>query len=224
MESSTSRLSLLDSVTGIRTYRSVDEILSANEAWAHQHLLLKAWKELQLTSVCSINGLPTVYVRNNSQALTPQDIAELHRKFWNQGLATVFLLLDPNRIRVFSAMVAPIDPLKATEADIAESLLVEAIDDATQAAQDDLVLKIATGQYYTSKSDWFDPDQAIDSYLLRNLEAVRDELIRDNANGRLAAVTAHAFLGRILFVCYLCHRGIINLSTYFPNTNWRVVC
>lgn len=30
----------------------------------------------------------------------------------------------------------------------------------------------------------------------------------------LKATTAHAFLGRILFTCYLCHRGIISLGNY----------
>ncbi|MCW1970896.1 MAG: N-6 DNA methylase [Anaerolineae bacterium] len=218
MKSGMNPLPLTESVAGTRIYQSADEIITAKDALAYQHLLLKAWRELQLTAVLSINGIPTVYVRDDIEPVEPQIIAELHRKFWNQGLATIFLLRDTNRIRVFSAMKTPIDPKTATEKNIENDLLVEAINNSTQAIQETLILKIATGQYYASKPEWFVTNQGIDSYLLRNLEAVRNELV-DGKDG-LSITIAHAFLGRILFVCYLCHRGIINLATYFPDKDY----
>ncbi len=218
MKSGMNPLPLTESVAGTRIYQSAGEIIAAQDALAYQHLLLKAWHELQLTAILSINGIPTVYVRDDIKPVEPQTIAELHRKFWNQGLATIFLLRDTNRIRVFSAMKIPINPKTATEEDIENNLLVEAINHSTQAIQETLILKIATGQYYASKPEWFITNQGIDSYLLRNLEAVRNELVAGKDS--LSISIAHAFLGRILFVCYLCHRGIINLSTYFPDKDY----
>ncbi|HCO94556.1 MAG TPA: hypothetical protein DIU00_11500, partial [Phycisphaerales bacterium] len=55
-------------------------------------------------------------------------------------------------------------------------------------------------------------------YLINNLGAIRDELTKGNTG--LDPSVAHAFLGRVLFTCYLCDRGIIDLQDYFPNRDW----
>jgi hypothetical protein len=50
------------------------------------------------------------------------------------------------------------------------------------------------------------------------LSAVRDELTLGRE--KLDVPTAHAFLGRLLFTCYLIDRGIIELKNYFPGKSW----
>jgi hypothetical protein len=203
---------------GYGYYRSRAEIIANESIFAYQHAMLRAWEDLGLSAVLTLDGIPTVYVRDEKRPLASAETAEIHRQFWNQGVATVLLLRDPERVRVFSAMVAPIQPSAVTDAEIA-ARVVEAVDLATQASwQERFYLQLATGQYYSGDhAAKFNPAETVDSYLIDNLQAVRDELVQLG----LEPAMAHAFLGRILFTCYLCDRGIIDLGTYFPHRGWQ---
>ena len=208
---------LPDPPQGFCYYQAVEEILRAPELFAYQHMLLRAWGEMGLSGVLTLNGIPTVYVRDVPKRLTPSEAAEAHCQFWNQGVATVMLLRDPQQVRVFSSMTAPTDPNTAAEADI-DRRLVESLDLATQASwAARFYVQLGTGHYYAADREAkFKPEQAVDAYLLRNLAAVRDELVKQGLEPRLA----HAFLGRMLFTCYLCDRGLIKLSDYFEGRSW----
>jgi len=176
---------------------------------------------MKLNAVLTLDGIPTVYVRDEKRPLDPAEAAEVHRQFWNQGVATVLLLRDPGNVRVFSSMTKPVEPSAASKGDI-EDRLVEAIKLATQASwAEKFYLRLATGQYYSTEKnkDKFDPQQGVDAYLIENLAAVRDRLTKGSA--ALEPSMAHAFLGRVLFTCYLCDRGIIKLPDYFHDRPWK---
>lgn len=211
-------LPLPDPPKGFRYYHSLEEILRTRELFAYQHMLLRAWDDMHLSGVLTLNGVPTVYVREEQQPVTPQLAAEAHRQFWNQGVATVLLVRDPQKVRVFSSMMRPANPETATEADM-DQRLVETLDIATQASwAHRFYVQIGTGHYYSSEHEpKFDPEQTVDSYLLKNLAAVRDTLVTLGLQPRVA----HAFIGRLLFTCYLCDRGIIELSNYFKDRSWH---
>jgi hypothetical protein len=204
---------------GFHYYRLKREIVRDSTLLPYQHLLLRAWKEMKLTGVLTLNGIPTVYERDEKRPLDPTQAAEVHRQFWNQGVATVLLLRDPEKVCVFSSMTKPIEPSTAKKADI-DDRLVETVNLATQATwAERFYLRLATGQYYSGVNETkFDPQQSVDAYLIDNLGAVRDELTEGKEG--LDPSVAHAFLGRVLFTCYLCDRGIIDLKDYFPNRNW----
>jgi len=186
----------------------------------YQHLLLRAWKEMELTAVLTLNGIPTVYVRNEKRPPGPTQVATVHRQFWNQGVATVLLLRDPEKVCVLSSMTKPVNPSAANKGDI-DDRLVETINLATQASwAEKFYLRLATGQYYSGDNEAkFDPQQGVDAYLIDNLAAVRDRLTQGDA--ALKPSMAHAFLGRVLFTCYLCDRGIIKLPDYFHDRPWK---
>ena len=208
---------------GFRFYRSATEITQAKELLAYQHVLLRAWhkNEMGLSAVLTLNGIPTVYVHDSKRPMKAPEVADLQCKFWNQGLATVLLLREPGNLRVFSSMQKPLEPGTATDEKI-EDLLVEALHLATQAEwAEKFYLEIGTGHYYSKPSHLskFDPKETVDSYLIDNLEAVRDQLT--SGPDALSPATAHAFLGRILFACYLCHRGIIKLENYLSDGPWQ---
>jgi len=204
---------------GFCYYQSRQEVLRAPELLAYQHMLLRAWKEMELSGVLTLDGIPTVYVRDEDKPFTARQAAKVHGQFWNQGIATVLLLLDPSHARVFSSMTTPVDPEKATDADI-EKRLVETIDLATQANRatrlEKLYFRIGTGAFYRQHDDKFDPQQTVDAYLLENLAAVRNELVKQGLKPQFA----HAFLGRLLFTCYLCDRGILKLANHFSGKRW----
>ena len=182
---------------------------------------------MKLSAVLTLNGVPTVYVRDDKSPLDLAHIAELHCKFWNQGLATVLLLREPGRFRVLSSMVKPVSTKNASidEIDARTAESVESLDLATQAAwAEKFYVQLGTGHYYSKEKNLpkFNPRESVDAYLIDNLEAVRDELI--SGTDKLKPAIAHAFLGRILFTCYLCHRGIISLGNYLgknPSTDIR---
>ena len=210
---------LPDPPTGFHYYHSREDILRAPEIFAYQHMLLRAWGEMHLSGVLTLNGVPTVYVRDEPEPVSAGDAAEAHLQFWNQGIATVLLLRDPHYVRVFSSMTRPADPNKATVTEM-EQRLVERLDLATQASwAQRFYIQLGTGQYYAAGHEAkFEPKETVDAYLLNNLTAVRDLLVIEL---RLKPRLAHAFLGRLLFTCYLCDREIIELSDYFKGKPWR---
>jgi hypothetical protein len=211
---------LPDPPRGFRNYHEREDILRARELYAYQHMLLRAWDEMHLSGVLTLNGVPTVYLRDEPKPVSARDAAEAHLQFWNQGIATVLLLRDPYYVRVFSSMMRPVDPNKATDADI-EAQLVEKIDLATQASwAARFYTELGTGHYYAAPPEKkFEPKESVDAYLLSNLAAVRDSLVAQGLEPQFA----HAFLGRLLFTCYLCDRGIIELPDYFIGKPWRHV-
>jgi hypothetical protein len=211
-------LPLPDPPRGFRYYHSQEEILRASELFAYQHMLLRAWDDMHLSGVLTLNGIPTVYVREEDKPVTAKTAAEAHRQFWNQGVATILLLRDPREVRVFSSMTKPANPDTATDADM-EQRLVEKLDLATQASwAQRFYIRLGTGHYYgETRVAKFDPEQTVDAYLLTNLAAVRDALLKHGLEPRFA----HAFLGRLLFTCYLCDRGIIELPNYFKSNSWQ---
>lgn len=176
-----------------------------------------------LSAIMTLNGVPTVYIRDEKLAMTPSDVADLHSMFWNQGLATVLVLREPGRFRVLSSMVKPLASGNVTDAEIEARTVEESFDLATQVAwAEKFYLQLGTGHYYSKAENLakFDPKEGVDSYLIDNLEAVSDQLISHG----LKPTVAHAFLGRILFTCYLCHRGIVILEKYLsgnPSTDLR---
>lgn len=202
-------------------YYRAEEICRDPDLFAYQHLLRTAFDQMGLSTVITLNGVPTVYVRDCPEPLGPQEAAALHLDFWNQGVATVLLVRDPERCRVFSSLARPIDPEKATE-ELLNDRLVQSIDMATQVIwAENFYQALANGTYYSRDESvaLFDPAEGVDSYLINNLAAVRDVIT--SGRNALSAEIAHAFLGRILFVSYLCHRGILKLNNYLPGGPWK---
>jgi hypothetical protein len=211
---------------GFRCYRTPEEVRHAPELYAYQHLLLKAWgnrasknaddKGLELSGILTVNGIPTVFVSDHRKPLPARAAAALQLAFWNQGLATTFLLREPGRVRVFSALCRPLALHDATDETVEKNLLVETIELATQAAWHECALRLyeelANGHYYARHPLRFDPEQSVDAYLLDNLKALRDRLV--TGARPLSIEHAHALLGRVLFTCYLTDRGIIRLENY----------
>lgn len=202
-----------------RYYRTAKEVLQEPKLYAYQHMLLRAWEEMDLSGALTLNGVPTVYVSDFAKPASIEQIARVQQQFWNQGIATLLLLRDPLHVRVISSMITPVDPEKATEQNI-EDRLVEKLDLATQAQwAEKLYLQLSSGHYYNvpGREAKFRPQHGVDAYLLGNLSAVRDTLVAHGLTPRIA----HAFLGRLLFTCYLCDRGIIQLTNYFKGKPWR---
>jgi len=114
---------------------------------------------------------------------------------------------DAQAVRIYSAMVQPSGDAIAREND---SRLVDELERAAFAQeQEQFFRSVATGQYYEKHQAKFLLGRPVDQYLLDNLGAARDKLCDKKREGHLSPDTAHTFLGRTLFTCYLLARGII---------------
>lgn len=199
--------------SGFVLYRSIGEVLNDARLYAYHHLISVAWGELELDSVLCINNLPTVYIHRSKVPVAAENAAKLHKRFWNQGLASLFLLIDPGALRVYSSQAFPASPAQEHDYEAHPALVESNLDLAATALWlEKLYIQLETGAYYRAHASFFDKSQSIDQYLLENLSATRDLLTQGNTP--LKKSEAHAFLGRILFTCYLVDRGIIRLSDY----------
>jgi hypothetical protein len=223
---------------GIVYLRSLADVFARRDLDAYQHLLVRAWDQFKLNGVLVARGIPTVYLREDEHEVGPEEAHALQRGLWNQGVATLLVLVDRTRTRIFSSMVAP-QPLTeaqkrnqaplqgfVSELNLAGQALRARRQDSVQIYRT-FCRQVVSGQFYRQHNrdrkaapTKFDPHEMVDAYLLDQLAAVRDELT--HGKHKLDVETAHAFLGRLLFTCYLIDRGIVvlNESKYFPNSRW----
>lgn len=185
-------------------FRKPSEWEAVAEARPYRHHLQRAWDEFGLCAVLCVEGKPTAYFKKVTRADLQQE-AEWHKMLWNQGTAAMLVVQDPTKTRIYSALSRPCPgpALNNTDARLAAELENAAF------ALEAFLFSIQTGQFYREHPGKFDADAGIDQYLLDNLSGARDELIDPASDDALDSATAHAFLGRCLFTCYLLERGVI---------------
>jgi hypothetical protein len=194
-------------------YRSPGEIRQQPALLGYAHHVLRAFDEevLGIKGVLCVDGRPTVYFRRDDQPLSWAEANRLHRVFWNQGIATVLVLADPEHLRIYSAQA---EPVREGDASQEPAALVEAqLEDIADLLElESLLHEVASGRFYHTHAGRFNEKQAVDEFLLRNLAAARDRL--RTGSHKLKEETAHALLGRLIFLCYLTDRKVIDWSDY----------
>lgn len=186
-------------------------LTSAKDAYADSTLLAyiriieRAWEDFSLTGVLCVDGIPTIYFKEVSKPLDDAALNELHRRFWNQGVAQTLVIADPKTVRIFSGLAKP--QKKETRLSDESIALVETLKRIEFSQNiDSFCHANANGTWYTEHALHYQAGSSVDAYLLDNLVALRDLLT--NGDNRLPPRTAHALIGRVLFVCYLVDRGI----------------
>jgi hypothetical protein len=171
---------------------------------AYHRIISRAWEDFSLTGVLCVDSIPTIYFRETPKPLDDEALNELHRGFWNQGVAQTLVVGDPKTVRIFSGLARPQKndaPLTASTA------LVETLQRLEFSAKIDSFCQAnANGAWYSEHPSYYLADNSVDAYLLENLVTLRDLLT--GGEHRLSAPIAHALIGRVLFVCYLVDREI----------------
>ncbi len=187
-------------------FRSVEEIDAEIRAPSQAHALRRAFQQMKLNGIVCLQNSPAIYFRE----ITKDELANaeaLHRRFWNQGLAPVLVLIDPDTIHVYSGLSLP---QKQSNLGGETHHLVETLNRVAQAAEiRQLVLSVESGEYFSKHVRSFDPKQRVDRDLLKNLGATREALMKAS-DGEPNHKLLDALLCRIVFVCYLFDRGIID--------------
>ncbi len=199
---------------GIELYENLEAVFGQPRLAGYIRVLQRAWSELNLSSVLCVNHIPTLY-RVDSQCIIDSDaLVDLHRKFWNQGVARVLLVVDPKTVYLFSGLQRPVryGQLNLSNPAGADSPLIRTFDLAEFSQQEQaLTESVRTGEFYRVYSEKFRPAFAVDQSLTVNLLELRSCLARPGLPP-LPDHIAHDFICRLLFVCYLVDRGIVRLE------------
>ena len=171
----------------------------------------KAMDELDLTAMFCVENVPQVAVLEQDEYDSDQ-ILEVHAALWNQGLASILVVVGSDSIRVFSLARAPgSGDLQQFE----KQCLIEAIDaTAATISLKDYIYGVESGRLWHEKSEYFNPKERIDSVLLANLTTAHGLL----TNMELSDEEAQAILMQIMFIAYLEDREITT-SSFFENVS-----
>jgi hypothetical protein len=185
-------------------FSSVDQLDDAMMQVPQPHALRRAFKQLGIDGVLCQERSPVIYFRE-VRKIDIAEIINLHRSFWNQGIAPILLIIAPDEIHVYSGLIPPEDSL-------AKAGTLPGFVETMNRVQDQLrsfLLSVESGEYFHIHRSSFDPRKRVDRDLLRNLKVTRQELGQVQA-ARLEPQTLDALLCRLVFTCYLFDRGIID--------------
>ena len=168
---------------------------------AHAGAIRTALDELGASAVFCVQDVPTVVIVEVGE-YDSRRVVDLHGALWNQGLATLLLVLSGDVVRAFSLARKPVSDEGALRA----RCLVRRLNAVTQAlAVRDLIYGAESGRLWDVDGDFFRPAERIDQVLLGNLTVAHEVLCSDG----LSTTGAQALLMQTMFVAYLEDRGII---------------
>jgi hypothetical protein len=184
-------------------FRSAAQVAEA-PITGYSHVLRRAWKDFDaLLGVFSVDGRPTIYLQRQG---TDGPISRAdQRRFWSHGIAPILVRVAPQEIRIYSGLCAP----AVDEQDVdGANRLIRVLQRTNEMIEfREFVRSVEAGTVYDRHADHFDPTQAVDQQLVRNLRAAREQLSAKRGAPNLP--TIHRLLGRVLFTCYLEARGAL---------------
>ncbi|MGD0399137.1 MAG: hypothetical protein ABSC04_09500 [Syntrophobacteraceae bacterium] len=127
----------------------------------------RAWRELDLAGVLCLDNRPILYLKVFDQPSSQRERVNLQRLFWNQGVANILVLADPQSVYIYSGLAKPSDdtPDKENEDALVERLTYVGYVQNLKSFHHNL----ATGHFYAENPSRFDPNDSVDALLLNNL-------------------------------------------------------
>ena len=189
-------------------FSSVEEIDAAGSAAPQAHALRRAFQQLDLDGILCHEKTPVIYFRQ-VPVIEASEVAALHRRFWNQGIAPILVLIAPDQVHVYSGLASP---WTVRESNGQPACFVQRLD-RTEAELRSFIVAVDSGEFFRQHAKSFDPQQRVDRDLLHNLRATRARLT-EVSKDRADSSVFDALLCRLVFTCYLFDRGIID-QEYF---------
>ena len=170
----------------------------------HSAIIRQSFDELNLAAIHCISGVPTIAFLVLDQ-FEQDKVDRIHKALWNQGFATLLLVITDDVLRAYSLVQIPSADINPTEKLIQTlSILGDALE------LKDLVLGVESGRFIAENEDKFNSNHRVDKVLLGNLESTVNELIKHD----MTFESAQALLMQIMFIAYLEDKEIIN-AEYF---------
>ena len=181
----------------------------------HANAIRTAFTELDLSSVFCVQGVPTVAIIK-LENYDHEAIVKLHASLWNQGLASILLVLTNNTVRVFSLARIPKSDENADAFN--NRCLVKTLRAVTDAlALKNIIYGAESGRLWKKYANHFRAKERIDHVLLENLSESHRELCSKDED--LSSDSAQALLIQAMFIAYLEDRKIIGQEYFFEASN-----
>ena len=194
-------------------FRSFNELQATQSAIAQAHVMRRAWEDLGLDGVFYQDKSPYIYFKEVS-SIDNDELRELHRRLWNQGIAPFLVVISPTDFYVYSSLTLP---ATVNENINSNGRLVEVLSRTADALElRNFFHSLRFGEFFRTKPKSFNPSLRVDRYLLKNLEAAREQLLEPIQGVKLDLRIIHALLWRMIFISYLTDRKIID-SRYFED-------
>ena len=168
------------------------------------------------SDIDGVAGAPCICFKVLDEA-TPTAINSIRMQVWNHGRVPTLWVISPDSVRIYDSFARP----QADDQDDASNHLLKElrqIGTRLHGIEDFHKSKFDTGEFWqTGEGRGIEPNQRVDSELLRDLLATKGALEFEN----LDADVAQALLGRAIFVKYLEDRGILRHVHFRPYSNSR---
>jgi hypothetical protein len=179
----------------------------------HAPSIRTALDDLGLSAVFCVQAVPTIAILSVEQ-YENERIIDLHGDLWNQGLASLLLVIHNDTLRAFSLLRKP---YKESESEFDKRCLIDTLNQTADALRiRNLILGVESGRLWKDFARYFQTKERIDQFLLDNLKESRRLLCRTN----LTSDAAQALLMQVMFIAYLEDREIIT-SEYFSVVTGR---
>lgn len=187
-------------------FSSLAEIDAEPSGVPQQHALRRAFSQLEVDGIFCQDQSPVIYFKEVDD-FQPAKIAELHKRFWNHGIAPILALISPDEVQVYSGFLRPnTSESESTQPAGLVQQLARVADEL-----ESFLISVSTGEFFRKHAKSFDPQQRVDRDLLRNLKAARKKLSDATAHPeKLAPEILDALLCRLIFTCYLFDRAVID--------------
>lgn len=199
----------------------------------HAGALRTTFDILGASAVFCVQYVPTVVILSVDD-YDRSAVASVHAALWNQGLASLLVVVSRDTVRVFTLARISRDGDKRDFHDRCLVRTLDLVDDAL--ALRNLVYATESGRFWEEKGnrDYFDPRERVDRVLLDNLTAshrllspsdraldrtVHPTSHRPPGGARLSPDAAQALLVQAMFVAYLEDRGIIGAEYFRKASN-----
>lgn len=173
----------------------------------HAGALRATLEGLGASAVFCVQGVPTIVIANLEQYDRDQ-IVRLHAALWNQGLASLLLVITGDTVRAFSLSRTPYaNPGEEFE----RRCLVKTLNATADAlALKNMIYGAESGRFWEEHATFFKSKERVDQVLLENLTSSHDLL----CEAGLSSDAAQALLIQAMFIAYLEDREIIS-KDYF---------
>lgn len=173
----------------------------------HAAAIRSALEEMGLSAVFCVQGVPTVAILS-ADHYDRASVVDLHGALWNQGLASILLVVAGDTLRVFSLARTP---LKCSGEAFERRCLIETLSITVEALRfQNIIYGAESGRLWRDHGDFFKPKERIDQVLLDNLNAAHALLLTEG----LSSDSAQALLIQAMFIAYLEDRQIVT-PAYF---------
>ena len=195
---------------GLSTRRPPELYERSEQVWNAPHAgALRTAFDLGLSAVFCVEHVPTVAILVDEYERGA--VASLHAALWNQGLASLLVVVSGQTVRLFSLSRFPRD-------DDFDRCLVDKLNAVNDALTlQNLAYATESGRFWEQEEyrEYFDPRERVDRVLLDNLT----ESHRLLCDADLPTEAAQALLVQTTFIAYLEDREIVGAKYFQGATN-----